>query len=123
MEIAINSFIISFTKQYIIEKQYKWHTFGNISDNNSYKKDNGVQPVIAQYKGDYEEGYAQKDSHSSDYVNEMFDLAGDRRLSHRQTRGQVSYSAHYSPVASVYHYTSGRALHTVGREKRQIAGL
>ena len=99
------------------------HTFGNVGHNNTDEKDNGVQPMVAQNKCNDEECDAQKDGDASDYVYEVLDLSGDWCLSHCQPWSEVSNPSHYSSVAGVDHNASGGALHTIGREKGQIAGF
>ena len=93
------------------------NTFGHIGHNDTDQEDNGVQPMVSQYECNDEESDSKKDSDTSNNMNEVFDFAGDRRFSHSQTRGQVSDTTHYSPIAGVDHYSTGGALNAVGREE------
>ena len=55
-------------------------TFRNVGDNDSNKEDDGVEPEVSEDERDYEERHTEEDGHSSDEMDEMSDLAGDRGL-------------------------------------------
>lgn len=59
------------------------------------KEDNSIKPVVAEDKGDDEEGDTEEDGHASDQVNEVVDLLGNGRLSRVQTGSQTSDTSHY----------------------------
>ena len=78
----------------------------HVSHDDTDQEDYCIQPVVAQDEGDDEESHSKEYSHASDDVDEMFDLTGNWGLTHLQTGGQVSDTAHHSSVTSVHHQTT-----------------
>jgi len=76
-------------------------TLRHIGDDDTNEEDDSVQPVIAEDKGNDEEGDPEKDGYSCYQVDEVGDLAGNRRLAHLQTRGKIGNTTHHSPIAGI----------------------
>lgn len=79
----------------------------NIGNNDADEEDDGLQPGVAQNKGQDEERHAQKDGHARDDLNEVLDLPVDGRLTHLQTGRQSRNAAHHCMVTCVDHYAAG----------------
>lgn len=76
-------------------------TFWYVGNDNTNQEDDGIEPVVAEDEGYDEEGNTEEDGHSCDQMNEVVNLASDRRLTHLQSRGKVGNATHDSSVASV----------------------
>ena len=50
-------------------------TLGHVGDDDSNEKDDGVEPVGAEYEGDHEERDSEEHRHTGDEVDEVLDLA------------------------------------------------
>ena len=80
-------------------KETLWH----VSHNNANEKDDGVEPVVAEDEGNYEEGDPEEDCNGRDEVDEVGDLLGYGSLSTLQAGGQASDAPH---LWEIYHIQS-----------------
>ena len=84
-------------------------SLGHIGNDDADKKDDSIKPVIAKYERDDEERDSEGDCDSGDDVNEVGNLARDRRLADLQATRQVGNTTHHCAIAGVDHQTAGRA--------------
>ena len=79
-------------------------TLGHVRDNDSNEEDDGVEPIVAEDDRDDEERDAKEDRDARDDVDEVFDLARDRRLADLQSARQVRDATHDGAVAGRDHH-------------------
>lgn len=60
----------------------------HVGHDDADKKDDSLQPGVAQDKREPKESDAQEDGHCCDHVNEVFQLNSNGGLAHCQARGQ-----------------------------------
>jgi len=105
----------------------------DVGDDNADEKDDGVEPEIAEQERDHEERDSEKeqtgalghvtlsrdspqemgrdseeDGDGGDDVDEVGDLAGDRRLDRLEAAGEDRYATHHRTVAGVDHHAATR---------------
>ena len=84
-------------------------SFWYVGDDDSNEKDDGVEPVVAEYEGDHEERDTEEHRHTGDEVDEVLDLARYRRLTDLQARRQVGDAPHHGTVTGEDYHTAARA--------------
>ena len=96
---------------------YYYYTHGDggqqslwdVGDDDADEEDDCVEPVVAEDERYHEERDAEEDRDAGDEVDEVRDLARDRRLRVAQTRRQVRDPTHHRPITRVHHQTTTRA--------------
>ena len=96
---------------------------GHIGHDNPDEEDNSVEPVVAEDKGDDEEGDPEEDGHPGDDVDKVGNLLGNRGLTRFQADGEAGNAAHHCVVANHDDNALGGALDGVGGEEGKVLGL
>lgn len=81
--------------------------FRHVGHNDANKKNNSLQPDVAQDKWEPKESDTEEDGHCCDQMDEGFDLHSHGGLAHCQVRGQRGNSAHHCGVSCGNHDAPG----------------
>lgn len=95
-------------------------SFWNVGDDDTDEEDDCIQPEVAQNESNDEECDSEEHGNGGDQMNEVTDLAGDRRLAGLKTRGKVGNTSHDCPITRVDDNTPAGAWRLFKKETNQL---
>ncbi len=93
----------------------------HVGDDDPDEEDDRVDPVVLEDHRQEEEADAEEDGDGGDDVDEVLDLARDRRLTRLDRRRQIRYAAHHRVVARADNDPARRSLQPVGKDQTSLS--